>query len=466
MAPEVQRVRSGLLADWLSAAWKPPLLVIGCLVLSTLILPRWLNYGGSLFGRPLTVEASIRWYLGLTMALGLCVSALIRWPHWSHGMRQTWWALVALLVSFIPIFLFDETRLWDEESWTRYPTTITLIAAGLASLYLVKLRRLSAMPVGETMFWLLLTCCFIFLGADEYLGLHESFGDWLERMPTFAFIDQDWITLAYLILGALSLFVYWVFLRRHISVGQHLQLSGYITGVAVFGVSQVFDSLDKTIRSGLSGLATRLAAQGHGFPDVWFVLYRPRQFLNSAEEVLECVAAVVLLVSTVSLVVEESSGRRTDRGTSPSRPLFPGSGLRLGRWMLTAAVVVFLGLGWPAATSSSPFVDRGRLVKTQLGSKRQSSNFRRKAVLPDGSSLALIARRRELVRHSAEGRELGRSRVRLMLRDLRGVRMEGDGGLSLLTKRGRGSFMPPLVWKTGAAAELSPPGERPGTNSR
>ena len=189
MAPEVQRVRSGLLADWLSAAWKPPLLVIGCLVLSTLILPRWLNYGGSLFGRPLTVEASIRWYLGLTMALGLCVSALIRWPHWSHGMRQTWWALVALLVSFIPIFLFDETRLWDEESWTRYPTTITLIAAGLASLYLVKLRRLSAMPVGETMFWLLLTCCFIFLGADEYLGLHESFGDWLERMPTFAFID-------------------------------------------------------------------------------------------------------------------------------------------------------------------------------------------------------------------------------------------------------------------------------------
>ena len=128
------------------------------------------------------------------MALSLGMSALARWPQWSLRMRQTWWALTALLVSSIPIFLLDETLLWLEESWVRYPTAMALIAAGFAGLYLVKLRLASSMPVGETIFWLLLACCFIFLGADEYLELHESLGDWLNLMPTFAFLTQDWIT--------------------------------------------------------------------------------------------------------------------------------------------------------------------------------------------------------------------------------------------------------------------------------
>ncbi len=456
MSTEVQAGRGGMLANWLRVAWKPPLLVVACLVLSALILPRYLNSGGSLYGHPFSVETSIRWYFGVAMALSLLVSALVRWPHWSRGMRQTWWALAALLLAFIPIFLFDETLLWLEDSWIRYPTALALIGAGFASLYLVKRRLTSARPFGEAISWLLLACCFIFLGADEHLELHERLGDWLQLMPTFASLDQDWITLAYVVLGASFLLLYWVILGRHISLGQQQHLGPYVTAIAVFGLAQTFDSFDLTVRSALSEVATRFAAQGHGFPDLWFVLYRPRQFLNSVEELLECVAAVLLLVSTVSLAVGGAEGRLADRGASPNSPLkVPGSGLRVGRWMLTLVVVALVVFNWPAAMSRSPFLDGARLVESHPVSRKQTSGFRKAVVLPNGDRLEVSRSKRVLLRRSVGNRKLGRLRVRLMLRDVRGVRIDEDGALSLLTSSGRDSIMRRVVWKTGAARELS-----------
>ena len=41
-----------MLSNWLRVAWNPPLLVVGCLVLSALILPRYLNSGGGALRSP------------------------------------------------------------------------------------------------------------------------------------------------------------------------------------------------------------------------------------------------------------------------------------------------------------------------------------------------------------------------------------------------------------------------------
>ena len=83
-----------------------------------------------------------------------------------------------------------------------------------------------------------------------------------------------------------------------------------------------------------------------------------------------------------------------------------------------------------------------------------------------GSGWRVLPDKRELLRRPVRDRKPLRLRLRLMLRDVSGVRINEDGGLSLLTKPGRDSFMRRVVWETGAASEVSSIGESSGTNSR
>ena len=440
-----------LLLTWLRSAWLPPLLVLACALLSALMLPHWFNVYTARAAERLDIEATIRWYMGVTMALALGVSAVSRWPHWSCAMKWTWGALVGLLMVLVPLFYLDDNWLWKEESWLRFPTAGALIGAGLASLALARLRGSSAMPNRQTLFWLVLGAAFVFLAADELLELHERMGDWLTDMPAFEFIDQDWITLAYAVIGASVLLLYWLLLGRHTSVDEHWLLRGYMTAVAVFAFSQICDTFNPQALAGLKVLADGLAERGHRFPDIWFVLYRPRQLMNAIEELLECIAAALLMVFTIRLVVITWCRRATDVEPAAEGPAKCGPVVRVARWALAAIVVTLATIGWPAATTSLPFP--GAKLPITVKASDRSQRFLPAIRLTGGGRVtaepggALLFRPRD-------GSANRRVWPRQLLRGLRGVRINDDGHLELRTAdRRKRAFMPHLVWRTGAGGD-------------
>ena len=215
----------------------------------------------------------------------------------------------------------------------------------------------------------------------------------------------------------------------------------------MFTVSQLFDAYNPEALSGLRSLAGRLADRGHGFPDIWFVLYHPRQFLNSAEELLECIAAVLFAVFTGRFALASWRSRAAGDALGSGSPRTAGRGLWAGRWALGITTVLLVFVGGPAAMTTRPFAGAEGPFTTRRAIDGDSAELRGQVVLPNGDLLEVDPRSSELVRRSPDGNERQRVRVRQMLRGLSGVGTT-DGGLFLLTTTDAGSsFMPQLVWR-------------------
>lgn len=427
------------LATWGMTTGRVSLVVLASLLASALILPRWFYALETAGDGVLRYEGAMRAYLATAIALSLCASALFRWGHWTRSEREVWCALGSAFLLLLSIFALDSTWLWEEESWIRYPTAACLLGAGLAGANNARPGR--ARRGAETLFWLVLTSGFFFLGADELLQIHEGLGDTLEQMALLPSFDEDWITLGYAIVGLVGLVTVWKLVPREVFARRPWLLSGYFTVLVVFTVSQVCDTVDGTVHESLGVLGERLGDRGHQFPDVWYPVYRPRQAMNSIEEILEFAGTVLLLLFTAR------RARDADLEPVGARSTAAGVGRQLARATFAVGVSFLVILGWPASTSRSPVLVGGLMGESRPGVSRQEFAFGESVDLADGGAFALGGRAGEVELRAVNADEPVRIRLRRMFRDVQGVAADRDGTLLVLTDDDEGqSFVPRIVW--------------------
>ena len=303
------------------------LLGLGCLSFAALICPFLLDWW-ELFQRDagVTYEGTLRVCLGLSLGLALLGSRLFCWPRWSPFGRLAWHAVLVASLVLVIIFTFDwATRLDQEDSWIRYPTAIALLLAAGGSLRLAQ----KAKNKTQRLIWLTLCSGFLLGGADELLEIHEA----IARLTQFAEHGRsynDLLTLAYAVIGAGVLVALLLAGNRNRffkagwrsfgSGNLPLVLTRYLAAMIVFAISQVLDTFDIFAERGLQILERNLVERGHTLPEFW-LLSRPRQFMNSLEEVLECLAAVLILAITFHALRGLSAGASsTSTGRSARRP--------------------------------------------------------------------------------------------------------------------------------------------------
>ncbi len=447
-------------AAWLARAWlltvvRAVVVVTGCILISLVIIPAYLNGWESFVGTAVSTESAIRWYLAAIIGLSLAASWAWRWRSWAAGMRHTWIAYAVMLLVFLVICALDPALLRDEESWIRYPTAGALVVAGVAALWLcaASVRAIAVRGAGEIVFWAFIGIAFLLAATDELLELHENIAVLAERAGVIAGIDQDWITLAYGGIALVAMVLFWLGFGRRLFASFPWVVGGYLAAAGVFVLSQAGDSMDEATLASLRSLASTLVEQAHQFPDIWFVLFRPEDLLNATEEVLELTAAVLLM--TVSLRMLAT--RLGSQAESMAQPVAPSTGIRLAPVVFGIGVIGLAMFSWPAAMATVLYWPKdaqalaayeGPTVSVDV----QGTAFREAVWFASGASITIESSAREVALRNADGSVAERFRLRRMLTDLKGVARDGYGELYLLTDDDDGkSFLPAMRWKTGFA---------------
>lgn len=437
----LQSVRSSLRSvSWLS------LLTLVCLVVSGFISPLWLDWW-ELLGRDVGVsyEGTLRVHLGLSLGLVLLGSRLCCWPGWNAFGRLAWRAVLVTSLLLAIIFIFDWTaRLDQEDSWIRYPTSIALLLAAGGTL---RLALKAGNKRTQKLIWLTLGSGFILGGADELLEIHETLGR-LIQMSAHARTYNDLITLGYSVIGAgvLVALLLAITKDRPFKLGWkssdpgNLQgiLSCYLAAMIVFVTSQVLDTFDIFVHKGLQILAGSLADRGHTFPEFWYVLYQPRQFMNSLEEVLECLAAVLILATTLHALRSQSAGASIP---SPQLSTWTPAVLKRGTVFLILVTALTL-VGWPSATAVSPL--KGANAGVLAGSELQLCPISHQ-MLPNGA--VRLAEDSGCEYELAAASLLGSARLRRMHRNLCNVGSD-SGRLYFVTGgESKSALLPSMRWR-------------------
>jgi len=431
-------------------------LVVACFAFASFALPWWFNAWETVASRILPDEAAVRAYLAVGFGLALAVAGLRGWHGWSLGARRTWISLAAGFALLLVIFALDESELRREPSWIRYPTGGALGAAGITGLTLAVMafRRRAGLLRAETLFWVAIGCAFLFLGGDELFEFHEQIGKALESSDSDAVprLSQNAVTALYALLALLAFPVLWKLFGRHLVATYPWLLRGYATGIAIFVASQAFDLLNKPALRGLRRWGHERVGAGELLPDLWYVLYRPRHVLNSVEEVLECTAAILLLVLTARVLVATLSGQSDNEAPEDAqRGAFASNGSRA----LGVALVALSLLGASAALRRDPLLDEppsaspdGATLRL-LRADESPADFESRIALQRGAWLTIDPTRRA-IEVSAEGADgMVSIRARRMLGELRGGRVADDGRVELLTGSERErTFLPDTVWTT------------------
>jgi hypothetical protein len=436
------------------------LLVALSLCVSAVVGPRLLGWWESASGSRLHYEAALRIYLAITMIVSWAATALFGWTRFTRLERRIWAFAGVTLPILLAIFAFDsDSPLMDEFSWIRYPTAAALIGAGgLALLVLTRAWR-SGAARHLTVLWFVLACGFVFGGLDEIFQVHENLANWV-RLYAYPVAIGDLVTFLYAFGGVGVLVVVWRFRHRASEQeGAEIRrkatdaalepwlIRGYFNAVVIFGISQLFDSGDKLVLVALRQLAGALADAGHSFPDLWYLIYEPRQLMNSIEEILECVAAMLFLVVTWQMV---RWGRDREDVRPPARL---SVGWAVGRLVFAAAVVALTVAGWSSATRGSPF-EAGPYVPGEVSMRRSetvalSPTVTGDAHLSGGERPSADRERGEIVWLDASGGVIVRLRLRRMFRDLLGVAPTSDAGVHFQTANVHGtSFLPHILWQT------------------
>ncbi len=289
-------------------------LLSASLILSAFLGPRLVAEWAKLIGKPVGYEGGMRLCLALTMAVSLLAARALGWRRWNLSQRRLWATLAATSGVLMLIFAFDwGSLLQDEYSWIRYPTAAALCGAGLGCMLIAWRNRQPRTRL--TVMWMVLALGFHFAWLDEIFQLHEAFGQLLKgvRYPSLA---TDLVTVGYFAACLLVVAVLWRVLQRSGQGGQtrsHLVAQdsslarltrGYLSAAILFGIAQLLDTVDKQIQILLQYIVGRELGAGQNLPGFWYLLSSPRQLCNSVEEILECVAAVLFLFFTWSLLLE------------------------------------------------------------------------------------------------------------------------------------------------------------------
>ncbi len=317
----------------------------------TLVWPWMLPAFENLTGRYLWPEGNVRLACFLIVLAGAGIAGVLWHGFGNVHFRRLGALLLVALIVLLPIFLWDPTRVKDEESWIRWPTALFLLLASL-EIWLIARRynHGERWPTAPEWSWLLLSFGLLFAAFDELFTIHETIGGYLERGFKLSHITTDFITMLYGLIGIGALLLAYRLLRPVLATIPKVFLAVMWAGLLLFVIATAFDTFDTLVVRILNFVTKTWYDGGHiplpQFFDLW---YSPLLLLNSIEEVFEMLAAMLFAYAAFTVLwpvsVEQVRMGRRVRWTVTS--------LALG----CIAVIVptfFLSAAWKATT---PFAD-------------------------------------------------------------------------------------------------------------
>ncbi len=269
-------------------------------------------------GAIFTYELQLRLYLAGLVFLFLVGYNL--WAIWTNRLPRLVSVMVNIaLLLILGVLLSDQgTALKDEQSLIRYPTALFLLAAAVTLLFVYRLAgRGGQWFTRRALVWPVLSAGLFFAAADELVQIHERLGTFLETTFKLDHVTTDLITAAYAVIG---LVVMWLVLPVLKETAQKSRLFGqiYVFGFLTFGLATFFDTFDNKILIALRQLARLTFIKFGALSSAWAMIYDPKIFANSLEEILECAAAALFFIGALALLshppVAEAELRRASRG--------------------------------------------------------------------------------------------------------------------------------------------------------
>ncbi|HBW73865.1 MAG: hypothetical protein UX10_C0026G0006 [Candidatus Magasanikbacteria bacterium GW2011_GWA2_45_39] len=302
-----------------------------------------------------TLRLSLLFAHGILLA-GACIYLLIR------GTRHGWYLWIGFTLSFISlaIIFFGDTdnRLMNEYSWIRYTTSALLFGAGLYGLYHARETHARKQGVWITLLLAIIGAAFIYAGLDELAQIHEKIGVWAGQTFQVPPAFGDWITLIYALVGIGC--VGFIFYKGRAQLRPLIENSHFITlfayGAIVYFISTLFDTTDFAILGWLQGIIAWLASDGHYVAgDAWYLVWAPRNFLNSLEEVFEHTAALLFLLAFFFLAARHVAPLQTKTYSTVSKK-HRILALTIGG-AASLLIVMLIVLSLPDTFPASPLMD-------------------------------------------------------------------------------------------------------------
>lgn len=329
------------------SAW----IVLVCisLLISAFAMPWVFDTVERVTGATLPYEGTLR--LSLLFAHGLLLVfsgayLLVR------GTRCGWHIWIGFTLSFISlavIFFGDtENRLMNEYSWIRYTTSGLLFGAGLYGLYHARATHARRQSIWIALLLALIGSAFIYAGLDELAQIHEKIGNWMSAAFHLSAAAGDWITVAYALVGVICVgFILYKGRGELQALTQHADFVILLScGAIVYLISTLFDTADFTILEWLQRVIAGMMSDGrYVVGDAWFLIWAPRNFLNSMEEVLEHTAALLFMLAffflTARELAVERARERSGRNAAPKKYRLAAWTIASATSLLTIALIIF-----------------------------------------------------------------------------------------------------------------------------
>lgn len=289
------------------------LVIVSCFVLMLAVFALWkLGFGNdpaAVNARKTMLELSIRVALLFLIGSSYLVLFTNRSARaWILGERWPLLLLVLFVLGAVTSMADPYHTIQAEGNWIRYGTAGPLGLAGIVAFFSSFGR---GRAVFERLFGVGFGALLFAAGMDEILQFHERLGDYLATLaPARTPIEaQDAVTLGVAALGVVALVLLIVFRRYGGSVAAlfwrpHYQRPFYLFAFAVgcFMIAMMFDTFDTYLVDAfdyvrLKTTGTSAATSGGS----WLDIVDFGRYANSVEEMLECLAALSLLMMVGTL---------------------------------------------------------------------------------------------------------------------------------------------------------------------
>jgi len=258
----------------------------------------------------LPFEAVIRFSIIIVYSIFLIGSSA--WVARRGNLRhQILWGLLSLsFISLIIIFAGDTNhRIMEEYFWIRYTTSGFLIAAAFASFLCARDSLKDKLNILAGC-WMFIGVGLIFGAADEVFQIHETLGNIIEKNAFLPHATTDLITLAYALISLAVLIIFTVLFFNNYRE-KLFSLGLFFAGGFVYLLSTLLDTFDVYALPFLKNSAEKISQnQNFIFNDYLTLIWSPRNFLNSIEEVLEQTAAVLFFSAGIIIFIDR---RREDK---------------------------------------------------------------------------------------------------------------------------------------------------------
>ncbi len=289
-----------------------------CALLSIFLIaaigsPTILNAYEALQKTTLPFEGELRIYLLSAGSIFFLAWALwlIAKKHITHIPSVVLYSIFLISFIFAGIVFVGDTshRLMEEFSWIRYSTALFLLGASLFAGLLARTyagaKNKGRIPL--MYFWGFVSTSFLFAAADELFEIHEKIGRFIQAFAHYPSEVTDYITVFYAVIAIVVVGVSFRFFLEEYSKRHSTFRLLMVSGVILYFISTMFDTVDFAIHRSLRSFANLLSTNpDFFFSDQWAVMWSPRNFLNGIEEVFEQAAATSFFAALFMLFLEKT----------------------------------------------------------------------------------------------------------------------------------------------------------------